>query len=139
MAMNPFRLRILTLEESFYEGDVDSLIAPGADGYFGVLAHHAPMLAALRPGKLLVRERDSIENVYAVSGGFLEVSDNSVTLLADAIESAADIDLTRAEQAKQRALERISSRRGDVDIARAEAALTRALNRVAVYHSWTSG
>ncbi|KPJ61285.1 MAG: hypothetical protein AMJ46_03085 [Latescibacteria bacterium DG_63] len=134
-----FRLKILTLEESLYEGDVNSLTAPGFEGYFGVLAHHAPLIATLRPGKLIVRDREGKENLYAVSGGFLEVSGNSVTLLADAIESADDIDLRRAEAARQRALERIRSKRGDIDLARAQAALSRALNRVKVYHAATSG
>jgi F-type H+-transporting ATPase subunit epsilon len=133
-----FSLKILTLEKSFYEGEVDSITAPGSEGYFGVLAHHAPLIATLCPGKLTVKEGDDEENVYAVSGGFLEVSENRVTLLADAIECVDEIDLRRAEEAKNRALERIRSRRGDVDLARAEASLSRALNRVTVHRTQTS-
>jgi F-type H+-transporting ATPase subunit epsilon len=135
---NLFSLKVLTLEKSFYEGEVNSITAPGSEGYFGVLAHHAPLIATLRPGKLVVNGGDGGENVYAVSGGFLEVSENCVTLLADAIECEADIDLKRAEEARARALERIRSKRADVDLARAEAALSRALNRVAIHRAWTS-
>lgn len=135
---NSFRLRIFTLERSFYEGDVNSLTVPGAEGYFGVLAHHAPLIATLCPGKLTVKDRNDAESAYAVSGGFLEVSGNCAVLLADAIEGAADIDLNRAEEARERALERIRSRREEVDLARAEAALSRALNRVTVRHSGAS-
>ncbi len=131
-------MKIFTLEQSFYEGEVNSVVAPGIEGYFGVLAHHAPLIATLCPGRLVVRGGDGEESVYAVSGGFLEVSGNCVTLLADAIETAVDIDLKRAEAARQRALERIRSKRGDVDLARAEAALSRALNRVAIYRAETS-
>jgi F-type H+-transporting ATPase subunit epsilon len=134
-----FRLQILTLEKRFYQGEVSSLMAPGTGGYFGVLAHHAPMIATLSPGKLIVRDKDEEEEVYAVSGGFFEVSANSATLLADAIETPADIDLRRAEEAKGRALERIRSKREGIDMARAEAALARALNRITIYHARASG
>ena len=134
-----FRLRIFTLEKKVYEGSVISLIAPGVDGHFGVLAHHVPLIAALKPGKLSVKEKQGDENVYAVSGGFLEVSANSVVLLADAIEQASDIDVHRAEEAKERAARRLGSDLPDIDALRAQAALSRALNRIRVYHSRTIG
>ena len=87
-----FHLRMLTLEKVINEGNVISLVAPGVDGYFGVLAHHAPLIAALKPGKLSLKDDErSAERVYAVSGGFVEVSANSAVLLADAIEEARDI------------------------------------------------
>ncbi|MCX5800074.1 MAG: ATP synthase F1 subunit epsilon [Candidatus Eisenbacteria bacterium] len=87
-----FHLRMLTLEKVIYEGNIISLVAPGLDGYFGVLAHHAPLIAALKPGKLSLKaDERSAERVYAVSGGFVEVSANSAVLLADAIEEIRDI------------------------------------------------
>jgi F-type H+-transporting ATPase subunit epsilon len=130
-----FRLRMFTLEKKVYEGSVVSLIAPGVDGYFGVLAHHAPLIAAIKPGELSLKDRQGDEIIYAVSGGFLEVSANSVVLLADAIEQASGIDLHRAEEARERAARRLGSELPDIDALRAQAALSRALNRIRVYHS----
>jgi len=133
-----FYLKMLTLERKVYEGDVISLIAPGVDGYFGILAHHARLVAALKPGKLSVKDKQGEESIYAVSGGFLEVSANSVIVLADAIEQAVDIDLHRAEEAKERAVRRLGSGLPDIDTLRAQAALSRALNRIGVHHSLTT-
>jgi F-type H+-transporting ATPase subunit epsilon len=127
-----FRLTVLTEEKAFRDGPVLSLIAPGSEGYLGVLRDHAPLVTALKPGKLTVREVSGEEVVYAVSGGYLEVNRNQATLLADAVEKAADIDVSRAEQAAARARERLASAADDVDTARAEAALARALNRLRV-------
>jgi F-type H+-transporting ATPase subunit epsilon len=132
-----FRLRMFTLEKRVYEGAVISLTAPGVDGYFGVLAHHAPMIAALKPGKLSLKDEHGEERIYAVSGGFLEVSANSVVLLAETIEHAGEIDLSRAAEAKERAARRLGSDLPDIDTLRAQAALSRALNRIRVYHSRT--
>lgn len=132
-----FSLRIFTLEKTVYEGSVISFVAPGMDGYFGVLAHHAPLVAALKCGKLSTKDEHGVETVYAMSGGFLEVSSNSAVLLADAIEQASDIDLRRAEAAKERAARRLSAGSQDIDLMRAEAAFSRALNRIKIYQSET--
>jgi F-type H+-transporting ATPase subunit epsilon len=132
-----FHLRMLTLEKVVYEGTVVSLIAPGVDGYFGILAHHAPMIAALKPGKLSLKKEQGSESIYAVSGGFVEVSANSVVLLADAIEQACDIDLQRAEKAREKALRRLGSDLPGFDALRAQAALSRAINRIGVRRSRT--
>jgi F-type H+-transporting ATPase subunit epsilon len=130
-----FRLRILTLEKSVYDGDVNSIVAPGLDGYFGVLAHHAPLIATLQPGKLTVKDARGDECIYAVSGGFLEVSGNVATLLADAVEQACDIDLTRAEAAREKAFEMVCTIEDGPDAARARAAMARADNRIRVCRS----
>ena len=130
-----FRLKILTLEKSAYDADVKSIVVPGLDGYFGVLAHHAPLIAALQPGMLTVKDAQGVESIYAVSGGFLEVSGNVATLLADAIEQACDIDLARAEAAKQKAFSMLCSIQVGPDAARAKAAFTRATNRIQICRS----
>ncbi len=127
-----FRLKILTLEKSAYDADVTSIIVPGMEGYFGVLAHHAPLTAALQPGKLTVIDAEGTESIYAVSGGFLEVSGNVATLLADAIEQACDIDLARAEAAREKAFKMLCSVQSSPDVAGARSAFTRALNRIQV-------
>jgi F-type H+-transporting ATPase subunit epsilon len=127
-----FRLKILTLEKSVYDADVKSIIVPGMEGYLGVLAHHAPLTAALQAGKLTVIDAESIESIYAVSGGFLEVSGNVATLLADAIEQACDIDLARAEAAKEKAFKMLCSIQSGPEAVGARAAFTRAINRIRV-------
>jgi F-type H+-transporting ATPase subunit epsilon len=126
-----FRLKILTLEKSVYDADVKSIVAPGVEGYFGVLAHHAAMTAALQPGKLTVVDAQGVESIYAVSGGFFEVAGNVGTLLADAVEQGCDIDLARAEAAREKAFKMLCSLPSGQDAA-ARAAFERAANRIRV-------
>ena len=78
-----FDVKILTPEQAVFAGKATHLLAPGALGYLGVLAHHAPLMTTLKAGRLEVRTPDGIERVYQVDGGFLEVSDNTVRVLAD--------------------------------------------------------
>ncbi|MCE9628112.1 MAG: ATP synthase F1 subunit epsilon [Candidatus Eisenbacteria bacterium] len=85
---NLFKLSILTPEKVVFEGDVQYVHAPGTEGYFGVLVNHAAMVTALATGKLTVRNANGAEEHWQVSGGFFEVSDNSATVLADAVETA---------------------------------------------------
>jgi F-type H+-transporting ATPase subunit epsilon len=126
-----FHLSLLTPEKSFLEAEVTSIIAPGSEGYLGVLAHHAPLITALIPGKLTVKS-EAGETVYAISGGFLEVSDNKATILADALEAPEAIDVARARRARERAEERLKDIGGKIDAARAEGALARAINRIRI-------
>lgn len=128
----PFHLSVLTPERSVLEEDVTYIQAPGMLGYLGVLAHHAPLISALVPGKLTVREPSGTEVEYALAGGFLEVSDNQAVILADAMERREEIDLDRARSAEKRARERLAQRSAQVDEARAEAALKRSINRLKV-------
>ncbi len=134
MADKGFRLTVLTQEKTTVDETVSSVTAPGTEGYLGILRDHAPLVTQLMPGKLTVKDLDGNETVYAVSGGFLEVSHNTVTLLADALEKGSEIDLARAEAAEKRARERLVKREG-VDFDRAELALKRALNRERVRKS----
>ncbi len=125
-----FKLSVVTPEKVVFEQDVRSIIAPGSEGYLGILTDHAPLITALRAGELTVSDSEGTRREYAVSGGFLEVSGNVATVLADAIETPAEIDLERARLAEVRARERLARRsHPDIDEARAEAALARALNR----------
>ncbi len=125
-----FKLSVVTPEKVVFEQDVRSIVAPGSEGYLGVLTDHAPLITALIPGKLTVTDNAGNEVDYSVTGGFLEVSGNVATVLAEAIEAPDGIDVERARRAEQRARERLS-RRSDsgIDEIRAEAALARALNR----------
>jgi F-type H+-transporting ATPase subunit epsilon len=113
-----------------YEQDVKSIVVPGSEGYLGVLSHHAPLITALGPGKITISESEDKERIAAVSGGFLEVSDNVATILADAVEFIDEIDLDRARSAYTRAKERLGLHSSDVDMTRATEALRRAENRI---------
>jgi len=83
-----FQLSILTPERAVFEGAVEYLEVPGSEGYFGVLAHHAALVAALASGALTVRRAGGGEQRWRVAGGFFEVSANRATVLADAVEEA---------------------------------------------------
>ena len=122
---------MVTAERMLFSGEVESVVAPGTAGELGILPHHAPLLTTLRPGELRIM-LEGQERAMAVTGGFLEVLDNRVTVLADAAEEADEIVLERAEEAVRRAEQRIAARESDMDLERAVAALRRAQVRVAV-------
>ena len=125
----PMHLEIITAERQVYSDEVDMVIAPGFDGQLGILPMHAPLMTMLKPGELTVRKDG--ENMYvAVSGGFMEVLGNKVSVLADACERSDEIDEQRAEQAIQRAQERLANRGSDMELERAVSALRRAQVRV---------
>lgn len=129
--MAGIRLDVVTAEELVFSEDVDLVVAPGVDGEMAILPRHAPLMTMLQPGELLVRT-GAEEFSMAVTGGFLEVRPDRVTVLADAAERAEDIDAARAEEARRRAEERLAGRLEVTDAARAEAALRRSLIRLRV-------
>jgi len=122
---------IVTAERMVYSDDVDVVIAPGVEGQLGILPNHASLLTMLQPGEVVVR-KEGEETEMFVSGGFLEVMQNRVTLLADVAERAEEIDIARAEEAKRRAEEQIKQAPPEMDLAVAEAALRRALARIKI-------
>ena len=104
-----FALRVVSVERSLFEGDVEFLVANGSDGELGVLAQHAPLMTILKPGPLKIQETIGGEEVVLfVGGGFLEVLPDRVTVLADVAEHAAEISVERAEEARRRAQERLA-------------------------------
>jgi len=133
MAERAFKLEVITPDRVVLsDGEIVSVVAPGSEGYLGVLAHHAPMMTELKVGKLDFRRADDTSGAMAISGGFLEVFEDKVSVLAESAELAEEIDVDRAEQAKKRAEERLAAAGPSVDAARAEAALHRAINRLHV-------
>lgn len=114
-----------------YQGEADSVVAPGVDGYFGLLPRHAPMIAELGVGDLRLRHGTQWEH-FSVAGGILHIRDGVVLVMADTVEKATEIDIDRARAAAERARQRLAARTADVDLRRAEAALVRALNRLRV-------
>jgi F-type H+-transporting ATPase subunit epsilon len=104
-----FPLRVVSVERSLFEGDVEFIIANGADGELGVLARHAPLMTILKPGALRIQQViGGPEQVLFVGGGFLEVLPDRVTVLADVAEHADEISVERAEAARRRAQERLA-------------------------------
>ena len=122
------KLQILTPDKIVFDGEVESLLVPGAAGPFEILKDHAPILSSLVPGELRFR-KDRAESHFNVSGGFLEFHANQAVVLAEAAETPQQIDLKRAQAAKARAEERLAQARSDVDKARAQKALARATAR----------
>jgi len=127
-------LELATPSRLVVGAEVDEVVVPGSEGYFGVLPGHAPLLATLGIGELTYRVgRD--ESHVAIAGGFAEVRNDKVIILADAAETPADIDRTRAERSRDRAEARLAGRAAsqeEIDYARAMAALARALTRLQV-------
>lgn len=131
--MGNLHLEVVTPERVVVSEDVDSVVAPGSMGEFGVLPGHVPFLTSLVPGELRYNSGSRVERL-AVTTGFVEVSDNKVSVLVDAAEKAAEIDIERAKKALERARERLAMERGkkDIDFLRAEIALKRAIARLKV-------
>jgi len=136
--MTTMRLEITTAERQVYSEDVEALVAPGLAGELGILPNHAPLMTALQPGELMIR-KDGAETYLAVSGGFLEVMGNHVTVLADAAESSEEIDEERARQAVERARAQIAARTSDLGLAQAMTAVHRAETRLKVARRRRSG
>jgi len=126
------KVDIVTAERLVYSEDgVERLIVPGVEGELGVLTLHAPLLTMIQPGVLrIVKGADEVE--MAITGGFIEVRQNRVTILADAAERAEEIDTVRAEEARRLAQRRLEERISEEDLARAGASLARALARLKV-------
>ena len=129
--MSPLHLHVVTAEREVFADDVDMVIAPGCEGQLGILPKHAPLMTILQVGELRAKKGDE-EISMVVTGGFLEVFRDRVTVLANTAERADEIDLARAEEARRRAQERLRQRSANIDLARAEAALRRSLMRLKV-------
>jgi F-type H+-transporting ATPase subunit epsilon len=122
-------LEVVSPQRMVYKEEVDAFTIPGTLGYLGILPNHAPIISSLNIGVLSVK-RDGQEDKIALNGGFLEVSQNKAVVLAETAEVACDIDLKRAEAAKERAEQRLAKSSDEVDLLRAEMALKRALTRI---------
>src|SRR3954468_23953336 len=124
-------LQIVSADRSLVNEIVDEVEVPGAEGYFGVLPGHTPLLALLGTGELWFRQGQEF-HYFAISNGFAEVQPGRVTILAQIAERADEIDVARAEQAKKRAEERVARPAVDMDAERARVALLKSLIRLQV-------
>ena len=132
MAEKTFHLEIVTPKRIVFKGEVISFTAPGMEGGFQVLHSHAPLLASVKIGRVKMSDAGGHEYPYAVSGGFVEVRENNVILLAETAERTDEIDMERVKAARDRALKRLAEKYPTIDIERAKLALSRALNRLKV-------
>lgn len=128
--MNSFSAQILTPEGSVFDDEVIGVRVPGELGSFEVKTLHANIISSLEIGEILVRKAEGGTQHFSVTGGFVEVVDNKLTLLAEAAELVEEIDIERAKASKKRALERLESDDKSIDKKRAKKALKRAENRI---------
>ncbi len=127
----PIHLEIVTAERTVLSDNVDQVNAPGAAGRMGVLPRHEPLMTMLAPGELTIIKNGET-TPFAVSGGFMEVLPDRVTILADTAERADEIDEARADAARKRAEELLQERRSEQEMVMAEAQLRRAMVRLRV-------
>ena len=122
-------LKVITHEKIVFEKDIDELYIKAKDGEMGILKNHIPVIAALDIGvtKAVI---DGVVNCISTIGGILQFSNNYATILTDCAELDCDIDIARARQAKERAIERLKARDDKTDIARAQTALAKAIARI---------
>ncbi|HLR21570.1 MAG TPA: F0F1 ATP synthase subunit epsilon [Tissierellaceae bacterium] len=129
--MAQFNLEIVTPDRKFFDDKVDMVIVRGIDGDLAILKGRAPIATPLRIGKVRVFQDDT-ERIGAIVDGYITVLNDKVTIVTDAAEWPDEIDVERAEKAKERAESRLDNKKKDIDIPRAEAALRRAINRLNV-------
>ncbi|KTC84704.1 MULTISPECIES: F0F1 ATP synthase subunit epsilon [Legionella] len=123
-------LDIVSAEQEIFSGVVEMIVATGEMGEIGVSPGHAPLLTVLKPGEIRVTLQGGKQEVYYVSGGMLEVQPYYVTVLADAIERAEDLDEAAALAAKVRAEEAIANKNSELDYSKATAELARAVAQI---------
>lgn len=129
--MSTFNLEIVATDKIFYQGPCESLVFPGIDGEHGILARHETMVAAVKAGELRCIINGEQKGA-AVGDGFIEVSPEKVVVIVDFAERPEDIDIKRAERAKERAEERLRLKRSEKEYVHSQAALSRAMARLKV-------
>lgn len=131
--MKTIKVSVVTPDGPVYESDVEMVSTRATSGELGILPGHIPLVAPLDITSIRLKKDGKTTEVIAVSGGFLEVRPEQVTVLAQAAEKASDIDVERAQRAKERAEQRLQEQHQEhVDFRRAEVALRRAINRISV-------
>jgi F-type H+-transporting ATPase subunit epsilon len=130
--MKTIKVSVVTPDGPVYESDVEMVSTKAQSGELGILPGHIPMVAPLAIGVVRLK-KEGQQELVAVSGGFIEVRPDQVTILAQAAEKSSDIDVERAQRAKERAEQRLKEQQSeDIDFRRSQLALQRAINRLAV-------
>ena len=120
--MSTVKVLVATAEREVYRGEAEMLVAPGAAGELGILPGHAPLLSQLTAGELRITKGDEVDEVF-ISGGYMEVQPDVITVLADTAERAADMDEAAALAAQRKAEETLETHKSDADLAMAQAEL----------------
>jgi F-type H+-transporting ATPase subunit epsilon len=127
--MGSLRLEVVTPDNTVVSADAEIVVCPGVEGEFGVLPQHVSLLSALKIGPMRYRA-DGKDQYLFISGGFADVNNNIMSVLAESAELAGDIDTARAQAARERAEKRLAAADDAIDTTRAEAALARAVSRL---------
>jgi len=130
--MSTFLVEIVTPERKVYAETANMVSVKGIAGELGILPNHIPLVTPLRIAPISIKRDGNKVDVLAVGGGFIEVRKDKVVILAESAELASEIDVNRAQSAKQRAEDRLAAKRDEIDYRRAELALQRAMNRINV-------
>ena len=127
--MTRLYLKVVTPDKLFFEGEIDMLVARTIEGDVGILLNHSPLVTILDIGRLVIKDGDE-RKVAACAGGYIDVRNNNITVVSDACEWEDEIDINRAERAKERASKKLEDK--DTDTFKAELALKKAINRINV-------
>lgn len=127
--MNRLYLKVVTPDKLFFEGEIDMLVARTIEGDVGILLNHSPLVTILDIGRLVIKDGDE-RKIAACAGGYIDVRNNNITVVSDACEWEEEIDINRAQRAKERASKRLEDK--DTDTFKAELALKKAINRINV-------
>ena len=130
--MSTFHTQILTPTGVAFEGESESVKIPGTQGNFEVRRNHASLISLMEIGIARINKTGGDELKFAISGGFTEIHDNTVIIMAEAAEEQSKIDIDRAKRAKERAEEEMENASKDVKMRKAEMDLKRAVNRIKV-------
>lgn len=125
--MTRLYLKVVTPDKFFFEGEIDMLVARTIEGDVGILLNHSPLVTILDIGRLVIKDGDE-RKVAACAGGYIDVRNNNITVVSDACEWEDEIDINRAERAKERASKKLEDK--DTDTFKAELALKKAINRI---------
>jgi F-type H+-transporting ATPase subunit epsilon len=126
-----FSIEIITPKRVIFEGEVKAVFAPGTCGNFEILKNHAPFISSMTIGEIRLRQEDGYDDYYATSGGFVEVHQNKVLILAETCEKASDIDLNKAKEAHELALKKMEER-SSYDPEQITFAIKRSINRIRI-------
>lgn len=127
--MTRLYLKVVTPDKLFFEGEIDMFVARTIEGDVGILLNHSPLVTILDIGRLVIKNGDE-RKVAACAGGYIDVRNNNITVVSDACEWEDEIDINRAERAKERASKKLEDK--DTDTFKAELALKKAINRINV-------
>ena len=129
MSDKKLKLNIVTPNRNFYDGEANMVIVKTVDGEIGIMPDHIPLVSILDVGMVEIKDGNQ-EKSATVNMGFIQVVNNEVSIFTDSAEWPEEIDLNRAQSAKERAEQRLKEKSADLDVKRAELALRRALNRI---------